>query len=175
MACSGEGDEVQLTRTFNEDSYRCVLADWAWLPVEGKRPFLASLFGDVFLEDDAGIWLLDVLKGSLDRVFDDREQMAAVLDTEAGQDRYLLAGLALGAQRRFGLVAGPSQVLAWKLPPVLGASTTVENLQLMDFEIYVSLQGQLHRQLKELPPGARITGFVYDGQAAGNPSAESGP
>lgn len=101
--------------------------------------------------------MLDVLEGSLERVFDDRSQMAAVLGTEEGQDRYLLSGLAFGAERRLGLVPGPAQVLAWRLPPVLGAPVKVENLQLMDFEVYLSLQGQLHRQLKDLPPGARIT------------------
>jgi hypothetical protein len=76
---------VLLTRTFSEESYQSVLSDWAWLALEGKRPFLASLFGDVFLEDAAGIWILDVLEGSLERVFDDRGQMAAVLGTEEGR------------------------------------------------------------------------------------------
>jgi hypothetical protein len=153
-----------LTKSFSEESYRRALADWAWLPLEGKRPFIASVFGDVFLEDGTGIWVLEVLEGSLDHVFADRGQLAAVLDTEAGQDRYLLAGLALGAERRLGLVPGPAQVLAWKLPPVLGAPIAVENLQLMDFEVYLSLQGQLHRQVKDLPPGTRITGFTYEGE-----------
>lgn len=153
-----------LTKSFSEESYRRALADWAWLPLEGKRPFLASLFGDVFLEDGAGIWMLDVLEGSLNRVFDDRGQLAVVLDTEEGQDRHLLAGLALGAERRLGLVPGPAQVLAWKIPPVLGAPVAVENLQLMDFEVYLSLQGQLHRQLKDLPPGTKITGFTFESE-----------
>jgi hypothetical protein len=154
---------VLLTKSFSEESYRRALADWAWLPLDGKRPFMASLFGDVFLEDDAGIWVLDVLEGSLDRLFDDRGQLAAALGTEAGQDRYLLAGLAFGAERRLGLVPGPAQVLAWKLPPVLGAPVAVENLELMDFEVYLSLQGQLHRQVKDLPPGTKITGFTFEG------------
>jgi hypothetical protein len=48
---------------------------------------------------------------------------------------------------------------------VLGARIAVENLQLMDFVVYVSLQGQLHRQLKGLPPGTKITAFTYGGEA----------
>ena len=108
--------------------------------------------------------MLDVLEGSLNRVFDDRGQLAVVLDTEEGQDRHLLAGLALGAERRLGLVPGPAQVLAWKIPPVLGAPVEAENLELMDFEVYLSLQGQLHRQLKDLPPGTKITGFTFESE-----------
>jgi hypothetical protein len=106
--CCEAGGEVLLTKSFSGESYRRALADWAWLPLDGKCPFMASLFGDVFLEDGAGIWLLDVLEGSLDRVFDDRGQLAAALNTEEGQDRYLLAGLAFGAERRLGLVPGPA-------------------------------------------------------------------
>jgi hypothetical protein len=134
------------------------------LPLGGKRPFLASLFGDVFLEDGDGIWMLDVLEGSLTCVFPDRNQMTTVLDTEEGQDHHLLAGLAFAAERRLRLVPGPDQVLAWTVPPVLGAPTTIENLQLMDFEVYLSIQGQLHRQLKELSPGTKITGFTVGGE-----------
>lgn len=140
-----------LTKTFSEDSYRRAMEDWSWLPVGGMRPVAASLFGDVFLEDGSGIWVLDILEGSLRRVFSDRQQMAAVLSTEEGQDRHLLGGLALAAERLLGLVPGPTQVLAWKVPPALGAPTAIENLELMDFEAYLSLQGQIHRQVRELP------------------------
>jgi hypothetical protein len=153
-----------LTKTFSEDTYNRALEDWAWLPLDGKRPFLASLFGDVFLEDDAGIWMLDLLEGSLSCLFPDRQQMTAVLKTEDGQDRHLLAGLALAAER-LGLFPTSGQVLGWKVPPVLGGPTAIENLELMDFEVYMSIQGQIHQQVKDLPPGARITGFTVDGKA----------
>lgn len=157
---------MDLTKSFSDDAFRRALEDWAWLPVSDKRPFLASLFGDVFLEDSDGIWMLDVLEGSLDRVFSSRQQMAAVLATGEGQDKYLLAGLAIGAARRRDLSPGPDQVLAWTLPPVLGAPVEVGNLQLMGFEVYLSLQGQLHQQVKELPPGTRISGFTIDGETS---------
>jgi hypothetical protein len=55
-------DSVDLTKIFSDDSFRRALEDWAWPPVAGKRPFLASLFGDVLLEAADGIWMLDVLE-----------------------------------------------------------------------------------------------------------------
>jgi hypothetical protein len=109
--------------------------------------------------------MLDVLEGSLSHLFSDRQRMTTILNTDEGQDRHLLAGLALAAERHLGLVPGPSQVLAWKVPPVLGAPTAIENLQLMDFEVYLSIQGQLHQQLKDLPPGTEITRITVDGDA----------
>ncbi len=57
-----EDDSVDLTKSFSDDSFRRAPEDWAWLPVGGKRPFLASLFGDMFLEAADGIWMLDVLE-----------------------------------------------------------------------------------------------------------------
>jgi hypothetical protein len=41
-----EDDSVDLMKSFSDDSFRRALEDWAWLPVAGKRPFLATLFGD---------------------------------------------------------------------------------------------------------------------------------
>jgi len=49
-----EDDSVDLAKSFSDDSFRRALEDWAWLPGSGKRPFLASLFGDVFLEAAGG-------------------------------------------------------------------------------------------------------------------------
>jgi hypothetical protein len=57
-----------------------------------------------------------VLGGSLDRVFSNRQQMAAILDTEEGQDHYLPADRALGAALRRDLFPGPDQVLAFYPP-----------------------------------------------------------
>ena len=86
--------------------------------------------------------------------------MAAVLNTTQGQDQYLLAGLALAAARHRGLTPGPEDVLSWTTPPALGGATTIENLEVMSFVVCLSIQGQLHRQVKDLPPGTRISGFT---------------
>jgi hypothetical protein len=154
------------SKTFDEDVYLRALQDWAWLPIAGKRPVLASLFGDVFLEDAEGIWCLDVLEGSLKRVVADRQQMTQTLATEQGQDDYLLAGLAVGAHHRLGLSPGPAEVLAWRIPPVLGGPIEAENLELMDFEVHMSIQAQLHQQVSALKPGTKIAGFSIDAPAA---------
>jgi hypothetical protein len=40
------------------------------------------------------------------------------------------------------------------------ALAPVENIEVMDFEVIVHLTGQLHRQVRDMPPGVRITGFT---------------
>ena len=57
------------------------------------------------------------------------------------------------------IVPSARQVLSFKVAPVLGAAISVENIEVMDFEAIVHLTGQLHQQVRDMPPGARITGF----------------
>jgi hypothetical protein len=33
----------------------------------------------------------------------------------------------------------------------------------MDFDVALTIAGQLHRQVRDLPPGTRISGFTVDG------------
>lgn len=162
----GQPPALNLLRFLDEGFYRRALADWDWLPVAGKRPFASSLFGDLFLDDETGaVWHLDVLEGDLSQVFASRQEMRDALDTDEGQDRYLLGGLALGAQHRLGVTAGEDQALAWTVPPVLGGSLEPENLYAMDFQVWLSIAGQLHRQVKDMAPGTVVTGFAMADEA----------
>jgi hypothetical protein len=70
-----------------------------------------------------GIWFLDTLQGSLTRTWDGVGALKEDLATAGGQDRYLLAGLAIGAEYQ-GLIPAPGQVYGFKTPPVLGARST---------------------------------------------------
>jgi len=88
----------------------------------------------------------------------DADALQAELNTPEGQDRYLMAGLAFAAERQ-GIVPSATQVLSFKVAPVLGAAIAVENIEVMDFEVIVNITGQLHRQIRDMAPGARITGF----------------
>lgn len=151
---------MDLIRRFDNESYARALESWAWLPeLTGKTPAFTSAFGDVFLQapDDA-YWFLDALEGSLDRTWADGAELQAAINTQEGQDRFLMAGLAQSAGRA-GLEPGPPQVLSFKVPPVLGGPIQVDNVEVTDFVVAINLAGQLHEQVKDLPPGARITGF----------------
>jgi hypothetical protein len=67
--------------------------------------------------------------------------------------------LAFAAERQ-GIIPSARQVLSFKVAPVLGAAIAVENIEVMDFEVIVHITGQLHRQVRDLPPGSRTTGFT---------------
>jgi hypothetical protein len=154
---------MELTKRFSPDQFRRALESWAWLDLEGKTPVLATLFGDVFFELNGSYWFLDTVEGTLTSQWSTGEMLQGELNTEEGQDKYLLGGLAMAADRA-GLTLGPDQVYDFKVPPILGGQFALDNILAMDFEVSVHIAGQLLRQVKSLPPGTKITGFTVDGQ-----------
>lgn len=154
---------MDLIRRYPFEAYQQALQAWAWLPdLAGKGPAFTSAFGDVFLQDrDGSYWLLDTVEGTLTRRWPTTDALEAELMSPEGQDTYLMAEL-LGAADRAGLEPGAGDVLAFKVAPVLGGSLEVENLQVVDFVVNLDILGQIHQQLRELPPGTRITGFSIE-------------
>jgi len=152
---------VEAIRQFSAEQYGRALEPWHWLDLDGKAALCASPFGDVFLEDDQGVWWLDTLEGVLTRPWATREEFAGALSTTEGQDEYLLAGLGLAAEEA-GLGPGPDQVYGFTVPPKLGGALDVDNVEVIDFVVALSLAGQIHRQIRDLPPGTEITGFTLD-------------
>ena len=149
---------MRLTKTFAQPTFIRALESWRWLGIEGKAPVLASLFGDVILQDPTGYWFLDTVEGRLTRTWVSQQEVQATLDTEEGQDQYLLGGLAMAAEAS-GLRLSDDEVYAFKVPPVLGGAFDLENVEVTDFVVAVNLAGQLHDQVKKLPPGTRVSGI----------------
>jgi len=152
---------VDAIRTFTARQYAEALSSWTWLDVVGKSAVCTSPFGDVFLEDDDGVWWLDTVDGTLTRRWVDRADFAAALSTADGQNEYLMAGLALAAEAA-GLVPGPDEVYGFTVPPQLGGALEPENVEVVDFVVGLSITGQILHQIRDLAPGTKIDGFTSE-------------
>jgi Domain of unknown function (DUF1851) len=161
MTTFGHDGEVLFTKTFTAAQYAEELESWAWAGLSGKQPVLSSLFGDTFLHDGDGVWYLDIVGGTLQLRWPDTVALHADLETPHGQDEYLLSGLALAAVER-GISLGPDQVYDFHPPPVLGGPIQVSNLSATDFVVAVNIAGQIHEQVRDLPPGTRVAGVTVD-------------
>lgn len=149
---------MDLTRVFPAETFARALESWAWIGIGDQEPLFTSLFGDVFFRSDDGIWLLDTLSGRFGLVWDSPAALKAEVDTEEGADRYLLAGLAMAAYES-GIELADDEVFAFKVAPVIGGSFEVSNIDAMPFEVIASILGQVHEQVRDLPPDAKITGI----------------
>ena len=141
------------------DEVMRALEPWDWLNFNGLEPFLVSSFGDIFFEDRRGVFFLDTVEGTLERIAVDRTELAALLSSETGKDTYLLDGLAIGAEQR-GMHLQRGECYDFAHPPCLGGEISLDNVHKMTFLLKVHLAGQVHKQVKDLPPGTVITEFV---------------
>jgi hypothetical protein len=153
---------VDLIRRFAEQQYAAALESWQWIGLDGKTPLFTSAFGDVFFRVADGIWWLDTLEGALTRRWQALGDLQAELNTAEGQDQYLLAGLAHSAGQA-GLVPGTGQILSFRHPPALGGQLDISNVEVSDFVVAVNIAGQIRDQIRNLPPGTKITGVTIDG------------
>jgi hypothetical protein len=153
---------MELIKCFSSERYSRALEAWTWLGLEGKVPVFTSLLGDVFFQSETGFWFLDTVDGTITRAWATEDELRGSLRSVAGQDRYLLAGLAEAAARVLGALEAP-QVYDFKTPPVLGGQIDVANLGRVDFVVSVNIAGQLHQQVKNRPAGARISGIRVEG------------
>ena len=157
---------MELIRHFSNEQYAAALEAWSFLDLAGKTPLFTSPFGDVFLRDGAGVWFLDTLDGTLACNWDTIAQLQAELNTLAGRDAWLGAGLA-GAAAAAGVLAEGDDVLDFRIAPCLGGPMDVGNVVVTDFVVSLSVAGQIRDQIRGLPVGTSISGITIDGGAAG--------
>jgi hypothetical protein len=108
-----------------------------------------------------GVWFLDTIEGTLTREWNNPAELQDALNTIEGEDRFLLGGLVHAASEA-GIEPSESEVLSFKVPPILGGQFEADNVAACDFEVALSIAGQLHRQLKDVPPGTTVSGFSLD-------------
>ena len=149
---------MELIRRFDAGTMTSALESWGWIGLDGKTALFASSFGDVFLQAADGIWFLDKMEGTLVRCWDTAEAMRAELNTFDGQAQYLSLELVWEADKR-GLVPSPTQVYDFRIPPALGGAHEVGNVEVCDFSVALYIAGQVHDQVRHLPPGTPISGF----------------
>jgi len=152
---------VEPIRRFDPQSYSDALESWGWLAdLDGMSPTFANAFGDLFVQaPDGSFSFLSTLDGTLEHLWPDAAALQAAINTREAQDEFLIIGLVQDAAAA-GLEPGPAEVLAFKVAPALGGEVAVDNLELADFVVTVNVAGQIHEQIKNLPPGTSISGLT---------------
>jgi hypothetical protein len=146
---------VELVRTFDPQAMSAALKAWEWIGLDGKTAVFTSAFGNVFLHAADGFWFLDRLAGTLTRPWETAGQLQDELDTPDGQSLYLSAGL-VWAANELGLVPSGAEVYDFAVPPILGGEQVVTNVEVIDFITALGISGQIHEQLRDVPPGTPI-------------------
>lgn len=134
-----------------------LLSDWGMLLPNSFTVWLVNRFGDIFavFEDDS-VHLLDVGCGTIERVAENRDDFANKIDKDDNSNKWLMIDL-VDSCMEAGLELSPNQCYGFKVPPILGGSYKVENIEPTDLSVHYSLLAQINEQTKDLPDGTKIS------------------
>ena len=126
-----------------------LLQEWRWLVPPSAKPLLIGAFGDwVFGAPDGGVYMLCLFEGTFERVADSTAEFNRLKEQEQFRDDRFHADWVTVAAAH-GLVPKEDECLGWKAAPIFGGPFRPENIAIYPMVIYQSLQGELHRQLRE--------------------------
>jgi hypothetical protein len=130
-----------------------LLSSWAWLVPRVLTVWIMNRFGDLLLVfEDGSVHMLDVGRGSLERVADSRDDFANRIDQGDNANDWLMIPL-VDELRAAGLVPGPSECYSYVKLPVLGGDYTRGNVSIAH---HYKAFGPIHEKLKDIPDGTIV-------------------
>lgn len=131
--------------------------EWSWLVPEGMCPQLLTAFGDWILRgDDGTLSMLDTIEGEVRTIDAGTATLAERLQDPNVRDHLFLEGLVLTVLDENPLPGG--HCLSFKVPPILGGTTDPSNVEVRRAASVQAWLGRLHKALRDVPPGAQVTG-----------------
>jgi hypothetical protein len=146
----------ELTVDFQKHGADELLSDWRWLVGDSVQLLLVSAIGDMFLADASGhvLWL-DTGTGQLKQIAGSVDEYQQLRQQRDYADQWFIPQL-IGDLITRGIQLSPGQCYSYKKPPILGGAIELSNFEPTDLSVHFSVLGQIHRQVKDLPPGTKI-------------------
>jgi hypothetical protein len=134
-----------------------LLEQWRWLCTKPVSLVARSGFGDLFLRTAEGkVLCLNVRKGTLAEVAESESSFKNSLKHSATRDLWF-AEQQLEALASHGLKPNDLQCVGFKVPVIFSESADVpNNAYVADLYEQVSFLGDLHRQIADVPDGAKV-------------------
>lgn len=134
-----------------------LLKSWTWAMEEPMLPVLITAMGDAFAQGESGaVYFVDATCGTIDRVSEDGASFEALLaDTTFVTEKMFPARVV--SLRAADLNLGPGEVYSHINPLVFGGEEEIGNYEVINVAVHLGVMGQIHQQVKDLPPGASIT------------------
>lgn len=139
-----------------------LLSEWRWLVDESFTPVLISALGDLFLRDGEGrIFWLSSGWGKLTQVAASAAEFKQLMVQPENAAEWFVPGL-VGDILTAGQKLEPGECFGYKTPPVLGGQIEPDNFEPTDLQVHFGILGQIHQQIKDLPPGTSISDIEFE-------------
>jgi hypothetical protein len=110
----------------------------------------------MFLRDDKNnIFWLNVGEGKLNLVANGNKEFEGKLKDIDQVNEWFMIDL-IEELKNSGQDLTDRQVYSYKKLPVLGGDYSADNFEATDIEVHFCFAGQIHEQVKDLPPGTKI-------------------
>ncbi len=132
-----------------------LLANWRWLCPWTVTLLARNVFADLFLCDQGGrVFRLEVGSGKLTQIADSETAFRERANTADKREEWFAESDEHAARSR-GLNLNDMQCIGFS-PPLVFAESSSAKPYVGDLYEYVAFLGDLHRQMAELPEGAKV-------------------
>jgi hypothetical protein len=137
--------------------WSAILANWGWiLPTEEFSIWLMNRFGDLFIVfDNDTVHMLNVGTGSLEKLAESRHDFGNKIDKGNNANDWLMIPL-VDQLVQAGRLLHRGECYSFIIPPVLGGEYSVENTVVRAIPEHFSFFASIHKQIKDLPDGAKV-------------------
>lgn len=133
-----------------------LLDDWRWLVGSDVQLLLVSAFGDLFLRDRGGqVHWLETGAARYKPIAASVDEFQRNMQQRECADSWFSPEV-VGDLITRGMRLQPNECYSYIKPPQLGGDLGIDNVETTDLEVHCSMFGQIAKQVKDLPPGAKI-------------------
>lgn len=134
-----------------------LLSEWTWAMPEPLRPVLLTAMGDAFAQGESGaVYFVDMVEGNIRVVADDGDSFQSLLRNNRFVTDHMFPSRIVQF-RNAGMALQTGQVYSHRQLLVLGGDDDIGNVEATDVSVHISIHGQVHRQVKDLPNGTPIS------------------
>ena len=127
---------------------------WEGLVPEAFSLYLVNRFGDAFvIAADGSVHMLDLGACNCQKVADDKDQFVDRMNENF--ENWLMVN-ATDKCVGHGMILGPGQCYAWRVPPFLQGKYAVENIYIAEISDYYETMSRIWRKTKDLPAGTMV-------------------
>lgn len=139
-----------------------LLDEWSWALPEPLHPVLLTALGDVFAQGESkAVFFIDTVEGTVTKVAETGAAFQSMLTEEQFVDDHFFPSR-IAELREAEIFLYPQQVYSHQKPLVLGGEDDIDNVEVTDVSVHLSILGQIHRQVKEFPNGAPISDIIIE-------------
>jgi hypothetical protein len=136
-----------------------VYEDWLWL-LNGKlQPLMITKFGDLFFKrEDGKVYFLDTIEGKIVDICSSENEFSKFINLKDNIENYLLSYIIVDLINQ-DKIPQRYECYSFIKPPILGGKIEYDNVNVMSLAVNVSIAGQIHRQLENMPEGTTVSEF----------------